>query len=297
MSYAQPGIFLDAVREEFKLYLKSEDALKRMNLGSALKKAIESTEAIVSLRDVMGMAKLEGKLGKMEMTILSNQEVRSLIRNVKNKEGHQVYSSAEVSIEKHKGRDLYAMQAFASAEKLSNISKVVDPVFESLGLESSICAPPFVLTYDKKYSVIFLPIIVELLPRKAFDESISNLENRIKTTKEIRMKTHSGGEVKVDLAMMLVKAKRIVERNDTLAVVRDGTHRAYAVALRDAIGTKCSERVNLTVITNSAASSHSIPVHLDDVTVVSEKPESKEDRYPGFVQREMEYFRSIGVDG
>jgi hypothetical protein len=291
------GDFLDAVREGFKLYLKSEDALNGMRLGSALKKAIEGTEAIVSLRDVMSIAKQECNPEKIEIVHLPNQEVKELIRNVKNKEGHRVYSEAEVSVEKHKGRNLYAMQAFASAEKLSNIANVVDPVFESLGLESSLSAPPFVLTYDKRYSVIFLPIIMEMLPRKAFEESISNLERRARVTKEIRMKTHAGGEVKVDLSRMLIKAKKIVEDNELIAVVRDGTHRAYTAAIRDALGMKCSENTNLTVITNSAASSHSIPVHLDDVTVVKEKPESKEDRYLGFVQREMEYFRGIGVDG
>jgi hypothetical protein len=287
------------MKRDAKLYLRSEDALSDMTLGSTLKRALGSTEAIISMRDLMMLAKEQGRLGKTELIPLPDIEVRELIRNVKNREGQRVYANVEVAIEKLNGREIHAMQAFASAEKLSNITKVVDPAFKRLGLESSLSAPPFVLTYENKYSVLFLPIIVELLPRKAFHESISNLEHRTKTTKEISMKTHSG-ESKIDLSAMLSKAKTIVEGNELLAVVRDGTHRACLAVIRDALGIQCGvpkENVNLTVLTNSSASSHSIPVCIRDVTIVKEKPENKEDRYLGFVQREMEYFRSIGVDG
>ncbi|MDE1871481.1 MAG: hypothetical protein KGI06_04565 [Candidatus Micrarchaeota archaeon] len=264
-------------------------------MGSTLRSAIKESEAVIGVRDIIKLAVFEGKLEKLDIRPINDIEVRDLLRNVKNRRGTRVYKNTSVSTHELNGDSVYAMQLFASSEKLSMLITDINPTFSRLGFGSMQASPSLVLKYNK-YAAIYLPVIVEVLPKKLFREAVSNLEKRVKDAPTIDYKG-SEGDTKIDLTKMLAGAKTILDKNNMLAVIRDGTHRAYLAAIQNTHSTNGNGRTNIILVQNSTGSAHSIPIKISDIVVVREKPKSNEDRYLGLVQREMEYFKGIGVDG
>lgn len=278
--------------------MDSKEVLDNLSLGSALRGTIKGSETVIGVKDIIKLAVFERKLGKIDIIPINDTEVRDLLRNVKNRKGRHVYQNVSVSTHKLNGDPIYAMQLFAFSEKLSNLITDINPTFSRLGFGSMQAAPPLALRYNT-YAAIYLPIIVEVLPKKLFREAVSNLEKRVKTTPTIEYKSPEG-DIRIDMAKMLIKAKDILEKNGMLAVIRDGTHRAYLATTQGvpfANGNDGNGHTNIIMINNSSGSAHSIPVRISDIVIVREKPKNNEDRYLGLVQREMEYFKSIGVDG
>ena len=292
------GDYLQLGKDGFKLHLNSKEVLENLSLGSTLRGAIKESEAVIGVRDIIKLAAFEGKLDKLDIRAINDTEVRDLLRNVKNRRGRHVYQKASVSTHELNGDPVYAMQLFASSEKLSNLVTDINPTFSRLGLGSMQASPALVLKHSR-YIAIYLPVIVEVLPKSLFGEAVSNLEKRVKSAPTVEYKG-TDGDTQIDLTKMLARAKTVLDENGVLAVIRDGTHRAYLATMQNthsANGNNGNGHTNIVVIQNSSGSAHSIPIKIPDIVVVREKPKSNEDRYLGFVQREMEYFKSIGVDG
>lgn len=288
--------YLQLGKNGFKLCLDSKDVLDNLNVNGTLRRAVKDSESVIGVRDMVKLVSFEGKWDKLRMESINDIEVRDLLRNVKNRKGKYVYQNISVSTQRLNGDPLYAMQLFAYSEKLSNLVNEINPTFSSLGFGSMQSAPPLALKY-KSYAAIYLPIIVEVLPKKLFREAVSNLSRRIKDSPTVNYKAASG-DVKIDLTKILAKARAILEKNSMLAVIRDGTHRAYLSTMQNALnGGNAATPTNIIILGNSSGSAHSVPIKMSDVVVVREKPKSNKDRYMGLVQREMEYFKGVGVDG
>lgn len=272
--------------------------MENLRFDGVLKRTLKETEAVIGVRDIVKLASFERSIDRLDTRPINDAEICDLLRNVKNREGRKVYGDISVSTHELNGDKPYAMQMFAYSEKVSSLINEINPTFGNLGFGSMLSAPPLVIKY-KSYAAIYLPIIVETLPKALFNEAIHNLQKRVKTMPTMEYAAPQG-DVSVDLEKMLAKAKSILDEGDMLAVIRDGTHRAYLAAMQSSSPNNKSNgngHTNIVIVNNSSGSAHSIPISISDIVLVSEKPKNNEDRYPGFVQREMEYFKKIGVDG
>ena len=282
--------------------LNSREFLERHNVKGEMQKTLRHVDYIVSSRDIMRIAALEGKPNMMGVVPIRNSETTLLLRGVRNKSGKSVYGDADIYIGLHDLDTVYSMQSFACHSKLVEISRGID-MFHNLGMPPIFCAGPSLLTY-KNMAAIVLPPVVEVLPKNAFDNALQNLKFKVRLPNGASALFNTAYGVKeVNMAAMLECAQSIIESNKLLPVIRDGTHRMVhnytARSLQGNFFATTVRPVPLTVlrIYRSSARAHSIPIRMEAVVKVKCKPESQEQRYPGFVEMEMEYFKGIGVDG
>ncbi len=288
---------------DFKLYLDKERFLNNVYHGSSLPKKLDDVDTIISLKDLVRIAEREHAQDISFMPI-KTEELIGIMRSVKDLYGNEVYANSKISIDYSLSSNFTYSQAFIEVSKLfiniPNMNKFFNS-FEIPGIGDTM--PSFIkLEYNSvKYMAFYVPPIIEVVDSTYMDEPLTHLKTRAYEKPIIRFKIFnardgSANYTDFNLNNAVFAAESIrASGNGTMAVLRDGAHRAYVTAMAGA-------RIPKIIINNSDAELKSVPVKMADLLLVAEKPKKREDRFFGLHDRggkEVGWLRldEVGIDG
>lgn len=292
-----------SVAAGFKLHLDKERFLNNVYHDSSLPRKLDDVDTIISLKDLVAIAERE-QAQDISFMPIKTSELIGTMRSVKDLYGTEVYANSKIGIEYSLGSNFAYSQAFIEVGKLfvniPNMNKFFNS-FEIPGICDAM--PSFIkLEHDSEgYMAFYVPPVIEIADSSYMDEPLEHLKERAEKQPFISFKIFNAKDgsslyTKFNLHDAVLAAESMrASGNGTMAVLRDGAHRAYVTSMAGA-------RIPKIVISNSDAELKSVPVKVSDLLLVTEKPEKREDRFFGLHSRagkEVGWLRleEVGIDG
>ena len=267
---------MEVERKQFKLFLRPEEFLNRVDCSSAIRKLIEDTDGIIAPKDMGRMvSSKEGTPGMK--AVLKIGELRELIRSIPDNRGKKVYSKATIRTGEISQSLVLNYQTFAQGDKILSIYKL-NNFFRHFDFAGMANAEACVLTCEGKrgkYAAIYVPPIIEYLPKETLQEPLDNLIRRAEHEESITLPTSEGNGT-IYLKDVVRDVTQEIMDNPEIKVVhalRDGTHRA---SLTNLAGTT----LHVIEINGSMAMPPSVLRNTSDIIITTEKPKL-EDRFLG----------------
>ncbi|MHB1830003.1 MAG: hypothetical protein ACYCO0_01280 [Candidatus Micrarchaeaceae archaeon] len=248
------------------------DFLRNAQPKGILKKTAEGANAVVSTADIHKLS-TEQRGTKLRAVRLPDSELFDILRLVK--EGTRpVFAEASISIDRINVQPLHSIQTFVNANRLVETPKATT-FLSQFGLDLN-QPGTYLITAEGssgKYISIFLPPIITNYDKSRFGVTLGNLESMVISGQTITIKGLEG-DTTLDLATILDSFRADLEGpSSTIPVVLDGNHRAYLCYLANV-------PMNAIVITGEDTP-RNVPVRLEDIIVVLERPKESAKRYLG----------------
>lgn len=292
-----------AITAELKLHLDKERFLNNVYHDSSLAKKLDDVDTIISLKDLVAIAERE-QVQDISFMPIKTGELINIIRSVKDLYGTEVYANSKIGIEYSLGSNFAYSQAFIEVKKLFVNIPNMNGFFNSFEIPGICDAMPSFIKLEhnsERYMAFYVPPVIEVTDSTYMDEPLEHLRARAEEQPVIRFrifnpKDGSASYTEFNLHDAVLAAERMRESgNGTMAVLRDGAHRAYVTSMAGA-------RIPKIIISNSDAELKSVPVKASDLLLVAEKPERREDRFFGLHNREGKEvgwlrLEEVGIDG
>jgi hypothetical protein len=224
-----------------------------------------------------------------------------LIRSIPDNRGKEVYSGAMIRTGKISQSLVSNYQTFVQRDKLVGIYLLnrFFSYFDFAGMSSS---ESCVITSESKrgkYIALYLPPIVEYLPKETLKQPLENLTKRAEHEESIILPSFDGNGT-INLKSIISKTREILENPQiqVVQVLRDGTHRAYTTNL-------AGTTLHMIEINGSMAEAPSVLIDTSDIIITTQKPELR-DRFLGLrmeddkaAERAVGWLdlKYVGIDG
>ncbi|MCL4404516.1 MAG: hypothetical protein M1544_00965 [Candidatus Marsarchaeota archaeon] len=249
-------------------------------------KALRDTGGVISLRDMNSIFSAGER--NFDVYEIPESELFSMLRGARDATGNYVYKNADFEVEKVNVSDIFAIQTFVSENKLAEIPSRA-AFLKEVGINPDKDGNAYVIKMvgGLKYASILIPPVMLEYKAGGFKEPISKVTDRIAKNDMVKIKVANGIEV-FDIVSALAELESTLQKGDTVTTIKDGTHRAYSMYLRN-------EPVSVIRISNQEEKPTNVPVRFNRIIRALEKP-SKEDRYPGFTQNAIAELKLLGID-
>lgn len=284
------GTRANAIGQEFAIPL--DDFLNRVSVGSSIRRMLRDTDTIIAASEVAGLcSSAVAKKPVVRLGRVPEAELFDMLRCAKDNMGKEVWARANFSMEKARVPPTHGVQSFVSAKTLAAIP-ARNAFVRSLGAKAGNTKNSYVITYsgeEGRYAAILVPPFVTYLPKENFGIPMENLRRIVDSGGRIFIRGLAG-DVEFNVAGMLRAAEAELARpSDTVAWVKDGTHRAYVCYL-------AGIPVNAITVRNGEETPTSAPIRFQDMVVALERPQNPEHRYPGLHNTGRVDLRKIGID-
>ncbi len=283
-----------------KFSIDPSEVLNRATFGPGLTRLIRDSDAIVAPKDISGMVARapkdsQGRLehGELKHNNMLMAELVDLIRDVTDMSGSKVYAEAQIKTGKVAQKNLYNYQTFVDLQKIGNLmtAPTFYSYFDFAGLKS---IEACVLTYDdgdSKYTALYVPPIVEYMPKANVEVPLENLRRRAEKEDYAELPAFNGGGSRIALKPVISAFEAILRNRNILVlpILRDGTHRAY---ITNTAGTS----MHAIIINGSIAMAPSVPRETEEIILTNGKPERRTDRFLGLDESGWVDLKGVGID-
>ena len=264
------------IQQKFEANVTLDEFMDRVNPKGVLKEAVKGAHAIVSTSDVQLLFE-SSPASNLHAARVPDSELIELLRLVKEGGEREVFSGAEIRFAPVDVQSTNSIQTFVNVKRLSSTPNA-NRFLGRLGLDMNQSAA-YAITIENgagRYASIFLPPIVTNYKKSNFEAPLSNLKEMVRTGQGITLKGLEG-DTNLDIAALLNSFNaEMAGPGNTIAVVLDGTHRAYVCYMANV-------PMNAIVI-KGEDSPRNIPIKFEDIVVALERPQKSEDRYLGVVR-------------
>jgi len=280
--------------QSFKFSMKPEVVLSKANCGHTISDALDGAEAIVSPRDISRLKDQETPQDRFHQIAMPRTELVDLIRSIRDPSGKEVYSGAQIEVGEISQSMLYNFQDFADIDKIASLFKFAKfpSHFDFSGISKMEAC---ILTYrnnDTKYVALYVPSVVEYMPKKNLERPLENLRRRARFEEFVELPASDGTTGRISLGYLVQRTEEILQNPNVhiLPILRDGTHRAY---LTNYAGTT----LHAVMINGSVAMAPSVPIRTSEIVVTRGKPRERLDRFLGLDDSGWTDLKGVGIDG
>lgn len=265
-----------------KMNLEVGKFLNNVYHDSNFERKLRDVKSIISLKDLVAMQRdvIDADIVSIP---LRKEELDGILRSVKDQYGTEVYSSSHITIDYSIGGNFMNSQTFLEDRKVHLNIPNLNRFFNSFGMSGVGDAPASVIKLGyggEFYAAIYMPPIIEIADKSYVEEPLEHLRRRAEKCPIINMDVLNFSKfciesTKINLNHVAFTTEKFLsESNGSVAVLRDGAHRAY-------IGSLSGAPMPKIVINGSEAELKSVPISPQDMYIVMEKPKQREDRFLG----------------
>ena len=281
----------------FRLLIPSGNLLNRVDTNKELSVSLKETNYVVSPRDISELLS-RGCIKELSLQFMQKETLECLLRSVPNGKGEYVYEGAQIDNRIINTGNSYSMQTFTLDRKLLGLNDLYNLLsqYNILGVAYT---QPFIikaktdLNDESLYLLsIYIPPIIEAIPSHSLEPVLDNVNSMIdEGIDRIQLKKYDGTSVYLALGRLLEELYSIMRNNNiVIETIRDGTHRCMLANMN---GTP----IHVIYIRGKEIIPGGLPIPMNDVTIVSEKPKTMEERFPGYSTEFWVDLKSVGIDG
>ncbi len=278
---------------KFTLYIEPQVFLNRVQYDTFLRRQAENATAFIGAKDVSVLFEENGGL-RPSLEVIEESTLVGLLRSARNPKGLEIYSNANITQGVLEPIGMVGYQTFVELSNIANLHSLSN-FFRGSGFRGISNAPPCILSYSiggENYKAIYLPPIVEIMPKERFSKALSTAQARLDNNEELEIQSVDEAAVKTTLKEFVQNARSMIENsvNGGIQEIVDGTHRATSASISGAL-------INYVRIEGSTKVAPGIPINLRDVIFAKEKPLKRQDRFLGLDEEGWTSLKEIGVDG
>ncbi len=277
--------------QSFELIMPVAEFFRNVNAGNVLKGALRGAEVIIAGSELYRLCKADPEgVAKASVSLLPQKELFDLLRSARDNSGRDVYRNAKFEMGKVDVTATYGVQTFINVKALDSLSRR-NEFMRQFGIDMVNSGNAYVIRYDgdRKYAAILVPPIVIHYKKELYAVPMGNLEAMVAKGDAITIKGVNG-DAAVDLGSVLAIAREeIAKPGATVAVIKDGSHRAF-------ISYTANVPLTAIIIRDSDEAPTSAPINFFNMIMTNERPDRADHRYPGVYQGGRVDLRKIGID-
>jgi hypothetical protein len=257
---------------------------------------------IISPKDLNTMLhKAKGTKPDVDVSIIREQDLVAMLREVKDHRGIAVYRDAEISTGFMSVILLRNYQTFISIKKVASLSQLSE-FFVAHGFSGGVASSSEAILIranirGKEYAAFYVPPIIEYQHKEKILPPLRRLEERAQKEPSVHLPAYEKKDGDLDLASILGDWRSILSGSQTaIPILKDGTHRSHVARL-------AGVPIHAIIINETKALMQSVPLRTPMLVLTDGKPTQRSDRFLGMSKIEPDRWEgwidlaSVGIDG